>query len=85
MVCLAAKLFLNNRFSDTVFVTLLRIAVEVAISEAHKLLGTDGVPITSITLLFWRSLRSLRVGSRGRAIHLIAAYLNAEVILVVTV
>ena len=40
----AAELFLNTCFSDTVFVTLLRTAVEAAISEVHKLLGTGVVP-----------------------------------------
>ena len=49
---LPAELFLNSYFSDTVFVTLLHTAVETAISEAHKLLCTGGVP-TSLTLLFW--------------------------------
>ena len=44
MDCLAAELFLNSRFSDTVFVTLFRTAVETAVSEVHKLLGTGGVP-----------------------------------------
>ena len=33
MDCLSAELFLNNCFSDTVFVTLLRTVVETAISE----------------------------------------------------
>ena len=49
---LASKLFLNSSFSDTVFVTLLRTAVETAASEVHKLLRPGGVP-TSLTLLFW--------------------------------
>ena len=53
MVCLAAELFLNSCFSDSVSVTLLRTAVETAISEVHKLLHTGGVP-NSLTLLFWR-------------------------------
>ena len=52
---LAAELVRNSRFSDAVFVTLLRTAVETAISEVHKLLHTGGVP-TSLTLLFWRWL-----------------------------
>ena len=43
MVCLAAELFLNC-FSDTVFVTLHRTAVETAVSGVHKLLRTGGVP-----------------------------------------
>ena len=38
--------------------TLLRTAVETAVSEVHKLLGTGGVP-TSLTLLFWRWLHGL--------------------------
>ena len=42
--CLAAELFLNSCFSDTFFVTLLRAAVETAISEVHKLLRTGGDP-----------------------------------------
>ena len=46
-------LFLNSCFSDTVFVTLLRQAVETAVREGHKLLRTDGVP-TFLPLLFWR-------------------------------
>ena len=50
MDCLAAELFLNSCFADTVFVT-----VETAISEVHKLLRTGGVPI-SLTWLFWRWL-----------------------------
>ena len=39
MDCLAAELFLNKCFSDTVFVTLFRTAVETAISQVHKLLN----------------------------------------------
>ena len=50
--CLAAELFLNGCFSDTVLTTLFRTAVERAISGAHKLLRTGGFPI-SLTLLFW--------------------------------
>ena len=38
------QLFFNSYFADIVFVTLLRTAVETAISEVHKLLGTGGVP-----------------------------------------
>ena len=54
--CLAAELMiLSSSFSDTVFVTSLRTAVETAISGVHELLGTGGVP-TSLTLLFWRWL-----------------------------
>ena len=52
MDCLAAELFLDSRFPDTVLVTLFHTAVETAISEVHKLLGTGGVP-TSLRLLFW--------------------------------
>ena len=44
MDCLAAELVLNSRFSDTVFVTLRRTAVETAVSEVHKLFCTGGVP-----------------------------------------
>ena len=47
MLCLAAKLFLNSCFSGTVFVTLLRAAVETAVSAVHKLL-----------ISHWRSVRS---------------------------
>ena len=45
----------NSRFSTLVFVALFLTAVETAISEVHKLLGTGGVP-TSLTWLFWRWL-----------------------------
>ena len=58
------RFFLNSCSTDIVFVILLRTAVETAISEIRKLLLTSEVP-TSLTLLFWRSLRSLRVGARG--------------------
>ena len=46
------QLFLSSCFSDTVFGTLLGTAVETAVSEVHKLLGTGGVPtsLTSIVL-----------------------------------
>ena len=49
----------------------LRTAVETAISEVHKLLGTGGVP-TSLTLLFWRwlTVSSVFTGRRARAICL---------------
>ena len=47
MLCLAAKLFLNSCFSGTVFVTLLRAAVQTAVSAVHKLL-----------ISHWRSVRS---------------------------
>ena len=53
MDCLAAELSHNSCFSDTVLVTLLRTAVETAVSEVHELLHTGGVP-SSLTLLFWR-------------------------------
>ena len=53
MDCLAAELFLSSCFSDTVFTTLFRTAVETAISGIHKLLGTGAV---SMSLLFWRWL-----------------------------
>ena len=36
--CLAAEVFLNRCFSDTVFVALFRTAVETAISGVQKLL-----------------------------------------------
>ena len=54
---------------NAVFVTLLRTAVETAVSEVHRLLRTGGVP-TSLTLLLllWLMV-SLRVGARGRAIY----------------
>ena len=44
MESLAAELFPSSCFSDTVFVTLFRKAVETAISGVHKLLRTGGVP-----------------------------------------
>ena len=40
ILCLAAKLFLNSCFSGTVFVTLLRAAVETAVRAVHKLLNS---------------------------------------------
>ena len=48
---------------------LLRTAVEIAIREVHKLLGTGGVP-TSLTSLFWRWLTISLVftGRSARAI-----------------
>ena len=61
------QLFLNSCCSDTVFVTLLRIAVETAIIGVHKLLRTDGVP-TSLTLLFLRWLTVSSVFS-GRSVR----------------
>ena len=64
------QLFLNTCFSDVV--TLLRTAVETAVSEIRKLLGTGGVP-TSLALFFWRWLTvswSLWVGARGRVIEI---------------
>ena len=53
MDCLAAELFLDSRFWDTVFVTLFRTAVETAISEVHKSLNWHWRGPTSLTL-FWR-------------------------------
>ena len=43
IVCLAVTLFLNSCFTDNVFVTLLRTAVGIAISEVHKLLRSGEV------------------------------------------
>ena len=67
MDCLAAELFLDSCFSDTV--TLLRTAVETAMNEVHKLFLTGGV----LTLtLFWRwlAVSSVFVGwIAGRATH----------------
>ena len=67
MDCLTAELFLGNCFSDIVFVTLFRTAVETAIRGVHKLLGTGGVP-ASLTLLFWRwlTMSSVFTGRRAR-------------------
>ena len=64
---LADELFLNSSFSGTVCVTSLHTAVETAISEVHKLLGTGRVP-TSLTLLFWRwlTVSSVFAGRRAR-------------------
>ena len=60
MDCLAAGLFLNSCFSDTV--ALLHTAVETAISEVYKLLGTVGVP-NSLTLFWrWLTVSSVLVG-----------------------
>ena len=58
MDCLAAESSRNSCFSDTVFVTLLRTAVETAISGVHKLLRTGGVP-TSLTLIVVLAVSSL--------------------------
>ena len=52
---LPTDLFLNSCFLDTVSMSLLRTAVETAISGVHKLLRTNRV-LTSVTLLFWRWL-----------------------------
>ena len=49
---LAAELFLNSCFSDTVFVTLFHTAVERVSCGVHKLLCIGQVPI-SLTLLLW--------------------------------
>ena len=47
MDCLAAQLFLNTCFPDTVTVTLFRTAVETAVSGVpHKLLGTGDDALT---------------------------------------
>ena len=56
MDCLAAELFLDSRFPNTVFVTLFRTAVETAVSEVHKSLNSYWRVPTSLTLLFWRWL-----------------------------
>ena len=37
------QVFISSCFSDTVFVALLRSAVETAISEVYELLGSGGV------------------------------------------
>ena len=55
MDCLAAELFLNSCFLDTVFVTSVHAAVETAISRVHKLLHASVVP-ASLTLLLWQWL-----------------------------
>ena len=55
MDCLATELSLGSYVSDTVYVTLLRTAVETAANEVHKLLHTGGVP-TSLAVLLWRWL-----------------------------
>ena len=60
MDCLAAKLFFSSCFSDTVFVTLIRTAVETEISGVHKLLHTGEVPASSVSL-FWTVADSLSV------------------------
>ena len=41
---LLLRLFLNSCSSDVVFATLLRIAVETAVNEVHKLLRLAGSP-----------------------------------------
>ena len=46
---LLLQLFLNSCFFDIVFVILLLRAVETAVNEVHRLLGTGGIP-TSLTL-----------------------------------
>jgi len=58
---LAAELFLNSCFSDTVFVTLFCAAVETASSKVHRLLHTAGVstPLTFIVLATADALYSL--------------------------
>ena len=68
MDCLTAELFLNNCFSDTVFVTLFRAAVETVISEVHKLLGTGGVPVLTLNTVVLSVADRLfgRYGSESR-------------------
>ena len=57
MDCLAAELVLNSRFSDTVFVTLFRTAVETAVSEVRRNCFTlGGVPTAWTLLRFWDEL-----------------------------
>ena len=63
------RLFLNSCSSDIVFATLLRIAVETAVNKVHKLLRLAGSPPPYRCCSRRQSLRSLRVGARGRAIH----------------
>ena len=60
--CLAAELFLNSCFSDTVFVTLFRTAAETAISRGHKLLGTGGVPIFVTSFRWWLVVSEVIMG-----------------------
>ena len=50
------QLFLNICSTDIVFVTLLRAALQTAVSEVHKLLRTGGVSTSLTYLLFWRWL-----------------------------
>ena len=45
---LLLQLFLNSCAKDSIFVSLLRTAVETVISEVHKLLRTGEVP-TALT------------------------------------
>ena len=65
------QLFLNSCFTDTVLVTLLRTAVDAAISEVHKSLRSGGVP-TSLMLLFWRWLTVF--AGRSYSLVRVAAY-----------
>ena len=64
--CLTAELFPNSCFSDTVFGTFFRTAVETAVSGVRKLIRTGGVP-TSLTLFFWRWLTISSVFTGGSA------------------
>ena len=52
------QLFLSNCLFGHCPCDSFRTAVETAVSEVHKLLGTGEVP-TSLTLLFWRWLDGL--------------------------
>ena len=51
---LLLQLFLNSSATDIVLLTLLRTAVETAISGVHKLLRNGEVPIALKQLLFRR-------------------------------
>ena len=66
--CLAAELFLNSCISDTVFVTLLRTALETAISEVHTLLSTGRVRLhlLNIVVLAVAEVPSVFTGRSGR-------------------
>ena len=57
--------------TNTVFVTLLRTAVERAVSEVHKLLGAGGVPASSVVVAVADGLFRLCgfSGASGRAPH----------------
>ena len=71
MDCLAAELFPNSRFSDTVFGTLFRTAVETAVREVHKSLNSYLLNIVVLAVVgglfgLYRSefLGALLLGSR---------------------